>query len=427
MPPFRPTPRLAAWPLPEIFSHVRPQQQPQVVRVQRVRLRSAFRLRNLAIGLGVSFLAFNVYDAVVMAPLARATEKAAQGLSRDELDKMDDTPIFIAFPFTERLVEKPPYAGTDPEWAKFVEVAHDKALQQAIKDNLAGICLEAAVKTPWLVQKMGGSNIKVSSWWMYINYPYHPSPEMRIRGLEIGPETISWAEKKVENSTVQRHHRILQPTALAVSMWHFSWALFKQNIQDATRIFGFSDKPSDPAAQLAMQQAAERMAKQKSSWPGGPAPVSPPGSMPPAASRQAQAGPMTDSPNKPTPLSARIKPSGSTTPESKQPSIGCDEDGEGKRFPKPQDLYPYDSFRDSIKGAWGKFFDSWKRRWSIGWDFAPDGAIVVSGLVELKGRKGFATIECLGLWDPKTKDYVPGMVYSKLKIFSLYQQRPLRS
>jgi hypothetical protein len=68
-----------------------------------------------------------LFDAVVLAPL----DKIADELEVDE-DAEEDS-VFIPFPLTTKLVQPPPYRGTDPEWQEYIKFSKDPALAKRIR------------------------------------------------------------------------------------------------------------------------------------------------------------------------------------------------------------------------------------------------------------------------------------------------------
>lgn len=179
-----------------------------------------------------------------------------------------------------------------------------------------------------------------------------------------------------------RTERTLWPAPLATSVWAFSWSLFKQHLQDAARVLGFSTKPSEPVSGQVLAKAAESMAQRGQSKKIPPR-IQEPGSM--SSSTKTPSGPVTDNPNKPIPLSE-------------------DSREEDDRI-RPQDLYPYESIRQHIQEAWSDLLMSLKRRWHRTPNFPPRGCVLVGGMVRLTTSSGWVLVQCRGWWNPKTKKF----------------------
>lgn len=85
---------------------------------------------------------WQIYVSVVFDPLLDWADSEWNALSDEEKDEMDkaaddDEPfLFLPCPFTTKLVDEPPYKGSDPEWSTFMSISQDQQLQKEIKRTL---------------------------------------------------------------------------------------------------------------------------------------------------------------------------------------------------------------------------------------------------------------------------------------------------
>lgn len=93
-------------------------------------------------------------------------------------DDEEEDPLFIPFPFTDKQVQPPPYAGKEEEWQSFVAFNNDRDHRNRAKHDLA-----------MLVKKTAENNSQIKRWakkdleltlgpnWLIITYPDRPPPE----------------------------------------------------------------------------------------------------------------------------------------------------------------------------------------------------------------------------------------------------------
>lgn len=93
-------------------------------------------------------------------------------------DEEEEDPLFIPFPFTDKQVQPPPYAGKEEEWQSFVAFNNDRDHRNRAKHDLA-----------MLVKKTAENNSQIKRWakkkleltlgpnWLIITYPDRPPPE----------------------------------------------------------------------------------------------------------------------------------------------------------------------------------------------------------------------------------------------------------
>jgi hypothetical protein len=84
---------------------------------------------------GVTCVCYQIYTTVVLGPLAKYLDRELENMDEKELEEAEVEPIFIAFPFTTKMVPAAPYRGSDEEWQTFVKISKDKNLQMKIRST----------------------------------------------------------------------------------------------------------------------------------------------------------------------------------------------------------------------------------------------------------------------------------------------------
>ena len=98
------------------------------------------------------------------------------------LEEEEDPPmLFLPWPFTRKMVQPPPYRGTDPEFQAMRRLSKDQEEQKKVKKLTAKMVQLTVERHPRLKQACG-DNVKVSKFWLDILYPGHPPPQPRIGG-----------------------------------------------------------------------------------------------------------------------------------------------------------------------------------------------------------------------------------------------------
>lgn len=188
---------------------------------------------------------------------------------------------------------------------------------------------------------------------------------------------------------------------MASSMFSFAGTLFKQNIFDAARYFGyhpsenhkFSDGPNP-----AIKRTIERLQQQSTKNP------------------QAIKDPRT--------LAKQQTPEG-TPAIGAETSPAATADGT-PRSPSPKDMYPYDRVKANINGAWTEMRKRLAQKWRPLRELPPPGCILVSGLVELETNNAYIVIDVYSWWDPKTRKHDSKSMWMGLRRMQMKQQVPHR-
>lgn len=90
-------------------------------------------------------------------------------------------PLFLPFPFTDKLVVPLPYAGSDEEWQDFIKFNSDQKLRRRVKDDLTMLVKRAAEKNP-ITKKWAkeGESFQLGPAWLIMSFPQRP-PAMFVR------------------------------------------------------------------------------------------------------------------------------------------------------------------------------------------------------------------------------------------------------
>lgn len=114
------------------------------------------------------------WTTIATLPLRNLDLKDLPEIEEDE----EEDPLFIPFPFTEKQVQPPPYAGKEEEWQSFVAFNNDRDHRNRAKHDLA-----------MMVKKTVDNNSGIKRWakkdlqltlgptWLIITYPDRPPPE----------------------------------------------------------------------------------------------------------------------------------------------------------------------------------------------------------------------------------------------------------
>ncbi|CAK7200638.1 hypothetical protein SEUCBS139899_003336 [Sporothrix eucalyptigena] len=361
--------------------------------VQHVKIKTRRRLRNAAIGAGVMYVCWSVYfTRVVVPPIA------------DHIDE-DGAPIFVPFPFTFKVVESRPYKGTDPEWQTYIKIAKDRDLLMKIRNDMLETVRVAAEANPILTHRCG-KQMKVRKHWLDLDFPYRPPPKITRNGLMLTSEGLDYVTAEVDPVTMMRISRALWPEPVALSASSFITTLFRENINNVSRYFGFggigpADDVEPPRSTLGHNpqevkaMAAEVMRRRLEEIEAENARE---------RSDKKDTGVLTP----PTPPTA-------STPASTDPD----------RIPTARDLIPFESVRASIDEAWIQFKKKLAETWLPLRPQPPGGSVGVSGLVELQSPNSRIMIEVMAFWDPKTRKYDAPTMHMKLRSIRPRTQMPL--
>ena len=75
---------------------------------------------------------------------------------------------------------------------------------------------------------------------------------------------------------------------------------------------------------------------------------------------------------------------------------------------------------------WKAFTQQFSKAWKRAPEQPPRGCVLVSGLVELEAPKGFAVVDVVAYWNPKTRQFDNKSMMVRLRRFQLRNQAPIR-
>ncbi|KAI0466610.1 hypothetical protein F4859DRAFT_496759 [Xylaria cf. heliscus] len=392
------------------YSHI----QPEVVRIQRVKFRRKKRRISgtVLMWAGGAYILYVGLTRVLNALVDEVDEEMTEQ-ERQEFEETADEPIFIPFPGFTQMVEPVPYRRTDPEWQAYVKVSQDPALLIAIRRALAEMARRAIIKHPIITKHIGSKDVKISKYWLDIQYPFKPPPTFVRQGLSLGGEDgIAWTKQPVDTTAVFWTRQALWPTAVSSSLWSFASALMTQNVMTIARFFGYETRTDSSAT---MRQTIERI-QQQLRQSGKPSTVPP--SLPSPQGRTGDGSTASSFP----PVDERA--AGSTrTPETMGTGGGVD--NALPTVPKAKDMYIIRSAQEHTSGPWDAFKKSLAKTWRHPQAYPPRGSMRVSGLVEVNTPHHIMTVDCLGWWDPQTKKFDQGTLVLSLRAIRPKVQSPL--
>ncbi|XDG08959.1 hypothetical protein ABKA04_008574 [Annulohypoxylon sp. FPYF3050] len=328
------------------------------MQVQRVKIRRKwFKPKNFILASCVYYVCYQVYNASVL------TDLFAWWYGDDDEDDIFDW--FFPIPFTTRVVESPPYRGSDPEWQAFIRVNNDRELLRSIQDSLAALVVKTATRSSILVQRCG-KDMSLNKYWLNIVYPARPPPTFVQKGISIGDE-VAITEEPIDTTAALWVRRALYPYPVTVSLWSFAGALVKQNALHVAKAFGYSPDPeSSPSFQQTIEDVQQRIQK-PIARPNPKASNSPLSTK--AEHRKAQEASDSSS-DSTSPVEKR--PAGSSpTPESPAASPAS---GVSRPIPvisgvesnKPRnvkDIYGIENTQEHTKGPWMAFKQKFGQTW----------------------------------------------------------------
>ncbi|KAI1638400.1 hypothetical protein F4809DRAFT_261694 [Biscogniauxia mediterranea] len=393
--------------------------KPQTVRIQQVRIRRRwFKPRNFFIAAAIYYGCYQVYSRFVFGTLGSWLDEQEAQLTENERKELDEElsePLFIPFPGTTKVVEPPPYRGSDPEWRTFIKINKDDARVRAIQNDLAELVRRTAVAHPGIVHKCG-NDLTVVKHWLDVNYPYKPPPTFVRKGLRFDDVGIWLAEQPVDSFVVFRLRRTLWPSALTISLWSFSGALLKQNALHVAKVLGFEPKT---VPVISVQETLNKFQQQLKKPPSRPD-AHPSASLPPTSSGAADESPVSRSASSPTPPDAL---GSGTSIGSVLPTVPTAQPGKPK---SAKDIYMVKMTQEHTSGPWETFKRKFSQSWQPLKDYPPRGSFNVSGLVELRSSRALVTVDVNAWWDPKTESFHTRSIYLRLRGIRLKQQSPLR-
>ncbi|KAI2620497.1 hypothetical protein GGR54DRAFT_102432 [Hypoxylon sp. NC1633] len=411
---------------------------PQVFQVQRVKIRTRlFKPRNFLIAGCVYYVCYRFYEVSLVNTLYAWSDAHAKDMSteeRKELEKNskregDDSDeisitMRVPLPFTAKLVDSPPFKGTDPEWQAFVKISRSNETLSDIRNSLAELVCKTAKASNSLVRRCG-SDMRLGRHWLDIQYPSRPPPNYVRWALAWADDGMYLVEESVDLVVAERAERALWPSTLTLSLWSFTGALLKQNAANFARLLGYEPNPTP---KLPLQQAMEKFQQQiKKSAVKSDSKA--PGSLP-SAKTQAADGSSTvpasavdkrSTDSSPPPGSTTASPnSGVSTPIPTIPNGGS-ENSKGVRS-----VYVVRQTREHISKPLQAFAKTFQQLWEPIIQMPPRGSIYITGLVEIVSSTARMTVDVAAFWDPKTESFDFDTAQFRLRTLTMRVQNPLR-
>lgn len=355
------------------------------------------------------------WTTIVTMPLRNLDMKDLPEIEDDE----EEEPWFIAFPFTDKQVQPPPYAGKEEEWQSFVAFNNDRDHRNRAKHDLA-----------MLVKRTAENNSQIKRWakkdiklelgpnWLIITYPDRPPPEFVKTGIEISDEAISIKTQKVDTRTKTLVDRVLKPYPLATSSYAFIKAFFKQSTSDVVKLFGYSENNDistsnpDPDIAKTLKQLEARQITD-----GG------------AATNSASSAASTSSKTDPeaSPSQKPSLPGSTSAPNPATAKDGGQSGQEPDKKPLIKDSIPgFAELANKSQGPWAAFTQQWKRSWRPLRYYPPRGCVAIHGMVALESPKGRIYIDVSAWYNPVKKEFHQESMQLGLKAISPTHQSPRR-
>ncbi|ORY57887.1 uncharacterized protein BCR38DRAFT_354178 [Pseudomassariella vexata] len=392
---------------------------PQTIQLQRVKIRRKWLKRAATAGV-IYVVCYEVWTTSVSSVLTKFLKDV------EPIEKEEDTePLFIALPFTQKMVEPKPYRGSDPEWQAFAKFSRDVPLMTGVHKAVAAYAKRQVELHPPTIRACG-QEIKVSRLWVEFQYPYKPPPTFERLGIMIDDEGISIASEEIDPALAFKINRALWPSALTQSLWSFSTALMKQNFLGVVQYLGFNPNPNNTSANV--QQAIDKMRQRidKSQQPmektesKHPSPNTLPQATKPQGAEGSSASIDRSSADTPHTTTRPLPTSGSVSPNG--PPLG-----------KPQsakDIYGINQVSEHTSGplqAFKKKFAQTWRPWRMPPNYPPRGSLKVLGMVELTGPRGKVVVDVFAWFNPATNTIDTSTIKIFLRSVSPKVQEPLRN
>lgn len=262
-------------------------------------------------------------------------------------------------------------------------------------------------KTPMLTARCG-KEMRLHRKLLNIVYPPMPPPKVMRSVIVVDGVSISVAERPIDSWVHNRITRALYPSALAASLWAFSGALVKQNMDAAARFLGLEQSGLSGAnINLAMEQVDRKLKEIASSKtftsPGPPLnPESKPQTTDADMPRDAAPGPKATSggpsmpslPTLPTPTASVDRP------------LPADPSALDEKTISARDLYLVKATREHTSGPRQAFMQTFGLSWKPApVSLPPTGSIAIVGLVSYEATNAWITCEASMWYDTKAQAF----------------------
>lgn len=408
--------------------------------VQGVRFRPRpFRLYDLVWALffsGVVYLNWNSFVLKPLDELANEMDAVVADLPDEEKKKLDEEMAqasFIPFPLTTQLVQPGPYFRNSPEIIEYQKMQKEK--------DVATFKQIFADAGPWAAQQIPQHGyayvaLKLKPWrqWVDAKFQDLPPPYYTQSGIEIGDDFIAWATNvPIEADVAQRLERVIYPLPVAKAIWNYVRVAF--TLGDANEKAGMvltenlklptgykvtfdqlvantpagkeqvkkqreaaKKKAADMAMRLAGEQDSMIEKKLKTSEDGSVSQQSSDPSPIPYFGRSESNG-QTSEKQQPTTLLelARKKKEGPWSPE--------DDEAARQYLLTLPGVNSYIQIVKRIKYATAVFHVTFQKEFKPMICPPPQGAVKVSGLMQMLVPNGWMLFDVEMHWDPKTKTF----------------------
>nr|OQO17793.1 hypothetical protein B0A51_15679 [Rachicladosporium sp. CCFEE 5018] len=327
-------------------------------------------------------------------------ETSAEGSPEDAAgasEYADDENRFIPLTWA-RALPRTFYKGSDPEWQEFMKVAKDPPRAKKIQAALVQLVHQQMVARPAITMRIG-SNTKVGHYWLEMTYPDAPPLEYQRSGLELGEDFIAWSQQKITADEWWRTKRALWPKAAFDGAYATATLVVGIQWRKAKQAMGWEGRdPFSPEERY--KHAVEMMQKHT----------------------HAKAGKRLGAQTDPTSSSSIAAPPAPSTPDAKLEPAAATTTTSLPYLPP----LPLPAKRDlnatSLPIALSAFSQNLSAAWLPAKAEPPRGAIVVSGLVEVRGSTGKIVFDVQSFYDLGKSEFV--RVQATPRVVKRHRQGP---
>jgi len=300
--------------------------------------------------------------------LKRNTRSDEDEDGEDEYEDDGDA-LFIPFSWPKEM-PRTYYRGSDPEWQEYVKFSRDEKMHRDVQQRMISRIRSEVSQRRNLERHFGQIDMKRGKSWVEFQFPDGPPLEYEVSGLRIGDEYIAWVRKPMSQIDYQKLQRIIMPTA---AFW---------SVLAATKyLLGFGPvvrRLDDPTPQSQVQKGRGETTVRGQSLSAGSKTV----------------GDATKQRTTSQDASASSKDVTSKSPDPEQTGFG---------FPRLPGLPSPSSQRPFTLMIFMRSMSQNTKPYTFD---IPRGSILVTGLVEVVGTTGRATLDVDAAYDPKSNEFV---------------------
>ena len=280
----------------------------------------------------------------------------------------DEDAFFIPFSWPKEL-PRTYYRGSDPEWQEYVKFSRDEEKHKDVQRQLISkIRTEIGERLSW-ERYLGQIDMRKGKSWVEFQFPDGPPLEYEVSGLQIGEEYIAWVRKPMSQVEYQKLERIMIPTAAFWSVWAATKYLL--GLGPAIRRI---DDPYQSQVQKGKGGTSAR------------------GESPSAGQKTVEDAPKQRTASQDS--SGSSKDASSRSPDPEQTGFG---------FPRLPGLPSPSSEKPFTLMVFMRSMSQNSKPYKID---TPRGTILVTGLIEVVGTRGRATLDVDAAYDPKANEFV---------------------